>query len=121
VGVAPTSNTLRPELKDVVDRARAAHPRQVVRLDHPLVVLGDELAGGGEALRGGDRGGQRVEHAVVEADHRAVGLRDRQVLVVARVGMIALRLAFWVVPAPRGRSKPGLGGDAVDRLRWCRS
>ena len=23
-------------------------------------------------------------------------------------GMIALRLAFWVEPAPRGRSKPGL-------------
>ncbi len=69
----------------VVDDRRLADPLQVVVADHPLVVLDDRAAGADEALVGGLRG-ELVDDPVVEAHHREVRLRDRQVLVVARVG-----------------------------------
>jgi len=89
---------------------------QVVRLDHPLVVLGDELAGRREPLGGRHRARQRVEHAVVEADHRAVGLADREVLVVARVGDDRLALGILGRARAAWEVEAGLGRDAVDRL-----
>ena len=100
-------------VEDVVDRARAADPRQVVGADHPLVVLGDELAGRRELLRGRHRGRQRVEHAVVEADHRQVGLGDREVLVVARVGDDRLALGLLGRAGAAREVEAVLGGDAV--------
>src|SRR5207249_7689648 len=59
---------------------RRADPRQVVRADHPLVVLGDDPPGPGEALRLRHRGGQRVDDAVVEPDHSEVRLGDGEIL-----------------------------------------
>ena len=103
---------LAARVEDVVDRAGAADPRQVVRADHPLVVLRDELARLREALGGGHRGGEAVEHAVVEADDRGVGLGDGQVLVVAGVGDD--RPAWPSRSAGAARQvEAGLGRDAV--------
>ena len=112
-GRGPDLEHLAALVEDVVDRARAADPRQVVGADHPLVVLGDELARGGELLRGGHRGGQRVEHAVVEADHRQVGLRDREVLVVAVVGDDRLALRLLGGAGAAREVEAVLGRDAV--------
>ena len=78
-------------VEHVLDDAGRADPRQVVGADHPLVVLRDDLARLGEALRRRHRGRQRVDDAVVEPDHREVRLRDREVLVVPRVRYDALR------------------------------
>jgi len=72
-------------IEDVRHDRRRADPRQVVGADHPLVVLCHDPARGTEALRRG-HGAERVDHAVVEPDERAVDLRDREVLVVTRVG-----------------------------------
>ncbi len=72
--------------EDVVDDSRVDDPRQVVVADHPLVVQRHRLAGLPEPLDRRQARGQRVDHRVVEPEHRDVGLGDDEVLVVARVG-----------------------------------
>ena len=78
--------------EDVVDDRRVADPRQVVVADHPLVVLDHRSPRAGEALRRRHRGPELVDHPVVEADDRAVRLRDGEVLVVAEVGDVRVLL-----------------------------
>ena len=58
-------------------------------------MLDREFPGRGEPLVGLDRPGQGVDDSVVESDERRVGLRDREVLVVAEVRDD--RLAFGLV------------------------
>ncbi len=71
--------------EDVVHDRLVDDAGQEVGADHPLVVLADLAPGAGELLRLGRRRRQRVADAVVEADERQVGLRDDEVLVVARL------------------------------------
>ena len=114
MGVASTSNALRPDLKYVADDPGGADPREVVRAQHPLIVLGDELAGDGEALRRGD-GAQRVDDAVVETDEGKVRLGDNQVLVVARVGNNCLAPGGRARPGAPRKVKAGSGGETAGR------
>jgi hypothetical protein len=109
-------------VEDVVDHARRRDARQVVRPDHPLVVLGHDLSCGGEAPRRRHGGRQGVDHAVVEADHRAVRLSHGEVSSLRGSGMIALRFFAAVLPAPLGRSKPTFVGPVVlPTFRWMPS
>ena len=69
----------------VVQHVRLHDPRQEVVADQPLVVQGHRPPGPPEPPACRDRRGQLVHDPVVEADHREVGLRHDQVLVVAGV------------------------------------
>src|SRR3954451_19901815 len=100
---------LAPVVEDIVDHRLGGDPRQVVRADHPLVVLGHQLARGAEPLGRGHRGRQRVDHAVVEADHRQMRLRDREVLVVALVGDDGLALLRRAAARATRQVEPVLG------------
>jgi hypothetical protein len=73
-------------VEDGSDHGGRDDPRQVVGANHPLVVLGDDLARLSEALGRWNRARERVDHRVMEADQGEVDLRDREVLVVPRVG-----------------------------------
>jgi hypothetical protein len=74
-------------------------------------VLGHDLARPCELLRVGHAAQLRVDHAVVEADHRQVRLRDGEVLVVSLVrddrppalGVCAAGAAREVEALPVGR------------------
>ena len=79
IGIVGTSIALGVRLEDlatlvedVVHDARSADARQVVGLEHPLVVLDDLLTRTPEAIRRRDGRVERVDDPVVEADHREV-------------------------------------------------
>ena len=129
VGVAPDLEGLPPVVEHVVHDAGPADPGQVVAPDHPLVVLGDDLARLGELLRGRDATELGVHHPVVEADHRRVRLGHSEVLVVARVGddraSASSRSCCPLRAAGRSRScredgLPGLEVQAVGRVELRR-
>ena len=108
---------LAPVAEHVVERRRPADARQEVMAQHPLVVLGDELARLREALCRRQRGGEAVDDAVVEADERQVGLRDHEVLVVARVGDDRPPLGLGVGALAARQVEPVHRGVAADRGR----
>ena len=114
---APTSNALRPWLNTLVTTPGLGDPRQVVGLEHPLVVPGDDVARGRELLRGGHRVRQAVDDPVVEADHRQVRLGDGQVLVVARVGDQRLALLGLRAAAADAREVEPVAGLERRRRR----
>ena len=77
---------LAPRGEHGVDDGRVHDARQEVVPDHPLVVAHHLLARGREQVgRRHPLRRERVDHPVVEADERGMGLGDDQVLVVARV------------------------------------
>ncbi len=103
--------------EDVVDDAPGTDTREVVGLEHPLVVLGDDRPGPREALASRHRVGQAIDDPVVEPDHRQMRLGDRQILVVPRIRDDRLALLGLRAAGAPGKVEAGLGGDAFGRLR----
>ena len=102
-GSAPGSTTLRPPGEDVGHDSAVADAREVVGLQHPLVVQDDTSARLLEPLGRRHARAERADDPVVEADHRGVVLGDGEVLVVAQVGDLRLALR---------RGRPGGAADA---------
>ena len=115
----------RPLLKTLLTIDGLHDPRQVVGAQHPLVVAGDDVARRREALAcPASSSRASVDHAVVEADHRQVRLRHREVLVVALVGDEGLPLlgpAARARPRAAGRSRRAPGSARTRSRRSCRS
>ena len=94
--------------EDVVDEGGSARSAAGSRAGSATGSAASPSCGPAEALGRRHRGGQRVGHPVVEPDHREVGLRDDQVLVVAGVGdqRLPLRLLFGPCRPGAGRGRP---------------